>query len=146
MKIAICDDCQQAVDDYKKMIQEYLYKNNLVCDVDCFFDGNSFLDLSNEYDLVFLDYDLPDINGLDVAKRMRQNGSKIVIVFLTAYDEYVFDSFAVEAFRYLVKPVSAMLMNDTLDHFVENYNRNRKIFIPTSDASYFVNADDIIYI
>ena len=102
MKIAICDDEKQIIIDYSKIINEYLYENNIVCTVDAFTDGNSFLQLANEYDLVFLDYDLPDINGMEIARNIRENDGRIMIVFLTAYAEHVYDSFEVDAFRYLL--------------------------------------------
>ena len=146
MKIAICDDEKQIISDYSKLINDYLYENNIVCSVDDFSDGNSFLQLANEYDLVFLDYDLPDINGMDIARNIRENDGKIMIVFLTAYSEHVYDSFEVDAFRYLLKPVSKEKLYETLDKFLNIYNHNRKITIPTNTAYISVDVDEVIYI
>ena len=146
MKIAICDDERQIICDYSKIINEYLFENNIVCSVDGFVDGNSFLQLANEYDLVFLDYDLPDINGMDIARNIRENDGKIMIVFLTAYSEHVYDSFEVDAFRYLLKPVSKEKLYETLDTFLNIYNHNREITIPTNTAYISVDVDEVIYI
>lgn len=146
MKIAICDDERQIICDYSKIINEYLFENNIVCSVDGFVDGNSFLQLANEYDLVFLDYDLPDINGMDIARNIRENDGRIMIVFLTAYAEHVYDSFEVDAFRYLLKPVSKEKIYETLNKFLNIYNHNRKITIPTNTAHISVDADEVIYI
>ncbi len=146
MKIAICDDERQIINDYTKIIGEYLVAKNIVCSVDGFTDGNSFLQLAGEYDLVFLDYDLPDINGMEIARSIRANDGKIMIVFLTAYAEHVFDSFHVDAFRYLLKPVSKEAVYEVLEKFVEIYNHNRKITIPTNNAYISVDADEVIYI
>ena len=146
MKIAICDDERQIICDYSKIINEYLFENNIVCSVDGFVDGNSFLQLANEYDLVFLDYDLPDINGMDIARNIRENDGRIMIVFLTAYAEHVYDSFEVDAFRYLLKPVSKEKIYETLNKFLNIYNHNRKITIPTNIGHISVDADEVIYI
>ena len=146
MKIAICDDERQIIEDYSKIINTYLFEKNIVCTVDSFSDGNSFLQLYSEYDLVFLDYDLPDINGMDIAKTIRSNDGRIMIVFLTAYAEHVYDSFEVDTFRYLVKPVSNRKIYEALDKFIEIYNHNRKISIPTNTAVTFVDTDEVIYI
>lgn len=146
MKIAICDDERQIICDYSKIINEYLFENNIVCSVDGFVDGNSFLQLANEYDLVFLDCDLPDINGMDIARNIRENDGRIMIVFLTAYAEHVYDSFEVDAFRYLLKPVSKEKIYETLNKFLNIYNHNRKITIPTNTAHISVDADEVIYI
>ena len=146
MKIAICDDEKQIIIDYSKIINEYLYENNIVCTVGAFTDGNSFLQLANEYDLVFLDYDLPDINGMEIARNIRENDGRIMIVFLTAYAEHVYDSFEVDAFRYLLKPVSKEKIHETLNKFLNIYNHNRKITIPTNIGHISVDADEVIYI
>ena len=146
MKIAICDDERQIICDYSKIINEYLFENNIVCSVDGFSDGTSFLQLANEYDLVFLDYDLPDINGMDIARTIRENGGRIMIVFLTAYAEHVYDSFRVDALWYLVKPVSIPSIHEVLDKFINIYNHNRKISIPTNTAHISIDADEVIYI
>ncbi len=64
----------------------------------------SFLS-SNEVDIVFLDINMPELNGLDVAKSLdSKNGP--AIIFTTAYPEYAVEGFEVEAVDYLVKPIS----------------------------------------
>lgn len=146
MKIAICDDEKQIINEYSKIINEYLFENNVVCSVDGFTQGKDFLLLAGEYDLVFLDYDLPDMNGMDVARNIRANDGRISIVFLTAYPEHVYDSFEVDAFRYLLKPVSKEKIYETIDKFLKIYNHNRKISIPTATAHISVDADEVIYI
>ena len=146
MKIAICDDERQIIEDYSKIVNDYLYEKNIVCTVDGFSGGTSFLQLYNEYDLVFLDCDMPDINGLELAKIIRENDGKIMIVFLTAHSDYVYDSFEVDAFRYLLKPVSKEKMYDVLDKFLNIYNHDRKITIPTNSAYISVDANEVIYI
>ncbi len=146
MKIAICDDEKQIIDEYSKIINDYLYEHNVVCSVDGFVSGKSFQLLVNEYDMVFLDYDLPDINGMEIARNIRANGGRIMIVFLTAYAEHVYDSFEVDAFRYLIKPVAKEKIYETLEKFLNIYNHKRKISIPTSSAHISVDADEVIYI
>lgn len=146
MKIAICDDEKQIVEDYSKIISDYLYAKNIVCNVDKFTTGRDFLLCSNDYDLVFLDYDLPDINGMEIARRIRENGDKIIIVFLTAYAEHVYESFHVDTFRYLIKPVSNESIYEAVDKFVDIYNHNRKIVVPVGTTNYSIDVDEIIYI
>ena len=146
MKIAICDDEKQIIDDYSKIINDYLYEKNIACSVDGFTDGNSFLLVSSEYDLVFLDYDLPDINGMDIARSIRENDGRIIIVFLTAYAEHVYESFHVDTFRYLIKPVSEDKIYEALDRFLDIYSHNRKIVVPTATAQISLEADEVIYI
>jgi DNA-binding LytR/AlgR family response regulator len=57
------------------------------------------------YDVVFLDVEMPGLNGLDAAPLVRDQRNPPAVVFVTAHAEYAVDAFAVEAFDYLLKPV-----------------------------------------
>ena len=57
------------------------------------------------YDVVFLDVEMPNVSGLDVARLVADRADRPVVVFVTAHEEYAVDAFAVEAFDYLLKPV-----------------------------------------
>ena len=65
--------------------------------------------------LVFLDVNMPGINGIDVAKELAALESKPLIVFITAYDSYAVSAFEVSAFDYLLKPVSEERLRNSLD-------------------------------
>ena len=65
--------------------------------------------------LVFLDVNMPGINGIDVAKVLAALESKPLIVFITAYDSYAVSAFEVSAFDYLLKPVSEERLRNSLD-------------------------------
>lgn len=65
--------------------------------------------------LVFLDVNMPGINGIDVAKELVALESKPLIVFITAYDSYAVSAFEVSAFDYLLKPVSEERLRNSLD-------------------------------
>ena len=45
-----------------------------------------------DFDILFLDIDMPDISGLEVAKKLREKGSDIILIFISAHEQYVFDS------------------------------------------------------
>ena len=57
------------------------------------------------FDIAFLDIDMPRINGIDLAKILKMRNSKINIIFVTAYDQYGVDAFALYASGYLLKPI-----------------------------------------
>ena len=146
MRIAICDDEQVIREEINAMLDEYFRANNMTCTVDQFATGESFVKVNNDYDLVFMDYQLTDGNGIDFARQVRAENSKIFIIFSTSYQEHVFESFTLDTFRYLVKPISKQSVFDALAAFVRIYQTNRKIIINTLDRDYFVDADEVMYI
>ncbi|CAG7647410.1 response regulator [Paenibacillus allorhizosphaerae] len=68
-------------------------------------------------DLIFLDIEMPGMNGLTVAERLSLRWPDIQIIFVTAYQEYALEAFEVNAFGYLLKPVSKERLAKTLDRF-----------------------------
>lgn len=146
MKIAICDDEQVICQEIRAMLDEFFLNNNMTCEVDEFPTGESFVKVNGDYDLVFMDYQLTDGNGIDFAKQVRAENAKIFIIFSTSYQEHVFESFTLNTFRYLVKPISKESVFDALSAFVKLYQTDRKIMINSLDKDYFVDADEVVYI
>jgi two-component system LytT family response regulator len=66
-------------------------------------------------DIVFLDIEMPDINGLEASEYIQQMDSANIIVFVTAFSEYAVEAFEVQAFDYLLKPVYPARLAKTID-------------------------------
>jgi DNA-binding NarL/FixJ family response regulator len=112
MKIVIIDD-QKAM---HLIMKSMLAKIDEVEIVGCFQETNSafsFL-MNNKVDLVFVDINMPKESGLDFAKRLRENGSQIKLVFVTSHKEYALSAFDVYAFDYIVKPLSLERLRVTI--------------------------------
>ena len=62
---------------------------------------------SNEVDLALLDIDMPEVNGLDLAKKLKRAHPDVAIIFLTAFPKFAVDAFKLRATGYLLKPVAA---------------------------------------
>lgn len=77
---------------------------------------------NNNIDLAFLDIEMPGINGLQLAKKLKMNNPKIKIIFVTAYTEYALDAYKVHASGYVTKPVNENKIKeeiDELDNIIE---------------------------
>ena len=146
MKLAICDDEKTIRESLAAMLREYFLSHNLNCAVDLFATGESFVKVNGDYDLVFMDYQLTDGNGIDFAKRVRRENDRIFIIFSTSFQEHVFESFSLDTFRYLLKPIKKETVFEALDAFVKVYQTNRKIIINGTDRDLYVDADAVMYI
>lgn len=105
-KIAICDDEKVCRDNVKKYIEKYLIEKDIPYEVDIFISGMEFLERGIElvrYDMVFLDINMDEMDGIVTAKKIREYSSEIYIVFVTAYINYSLEGYKVNAFRYLMK-------------------------------------------
>lgn len=110
MRILVCDDESFYRDAVCQAIGKWkLVSGHADVQVSAFASTEELLerfDQQIEADLLFLDIEIPgEINGLDLAQRIRRLNNSLTIVFVTNYDAFVFDGYAVNAFRYLLKPI-----------------------------------------
>lgn len=113
LQIAVCDD-EISMGEYLKQLIEKRLKDDKDSRVAVFSSGRELLEIGKKFDIYFLDIDLKDISGIDMARRLRKE-TGAVIVFVTALKEYVFDAFDVQAFQYLLKPVDEGIFFRVLD-------------------------------
>ena len=83
MIIAICDDEQLFREELKNILIEYKRERRLHIDIVEFNNGNDLLEYQSHLDVIFLDYQMPGINGLDVAKKLRHQHNLCAIIFVT---------------------------------------------------------------
>lgn len=90
MKIAVCDDENKIVEE----ITSYIKKDFPMSEVRTYSNGESFLAASEERpEVLLLDIDMPGISGMEVAAALTREKVSTLIVFVTAHDELVYDSF-----------------------------------------------------
>lgn len=148
MRIAICDDETQIQEVLKEKISRYCFVNDIELELQTFESGEKLLEQElNGIDALFLDVDMPGMDGLETAKAIREQNRDMLIIFLTAYSEFVFESFKVDAFRYLVKPVPEHEMTETLDAIREKLcSPEENLSFQFQNEMYSIRYSDIIYI
>ncbi len=114
IKIAICEDEAVMCEKLKMAVFSILEKQGEECRIACYADAAGFLCGPADQELLFLDIQLPGLNGMKTAERLRERGYKGEIVFVTAFPEYMADAFEVEAADYLKKPVERKRLERTL--------------------------------
>ncbi len=114
MQIAICDDERYYRKKIKELVQQYLERRGLPYMLSLFSSGEEFLEQREnavKYDIVFMDINMSETDGIRTAERMRAFHSETYLVFVTAFINYVLEGYKVDAVRYIMK--------DTLDTAVE---------------------------
>ena len=106
MKIAICDDDKKLRKDLRHLIEVQLDFMAFAYEIEEYESGNCILEHmdKNEPDILFLDIEMPGMGGMDTAKVLRKFDKKVLIIFVTAYPDYVFQGYEVHAFHYILKP------------------------------------------
>lgn len=148
MRIAICDDEEKIRELIKERIHKYYFSNNIEFSIQTFESGKELLNSDLALiDVLFLDVDMPDMNGLETARSIREQDKDMLIVFLTAYSEFVFESFKVDAFRYLVKPVQSQELTETLEAVYKKLSTpDEYLNFQFQNETFSIKYSDIIYV
>ena len=145
MRIAICDDEIQCRTQAVNAIRDCLRSEGVL--VDAFKDGPSFLQgfIKRPYDLVFLDIEMPVMDGIAVARRLRELNKEVPIVFLTSHIEFALVGYEVNALRYLTKPISMPKLQEVLSHVSLQMQAQRVLWVKTDLNEEKVHIKDILF-
>ncbi len=97
-------------------------------------------------DLVLLDIELGQMDGITLGKEIKQLYPEIFLVFVTAYAEYAMKGYEANAFRYLLKPVTEEVMRNLFLDIHAEQKKKKKLTLKTADGEMLVNLQDILYI
>lgn len=147
LRIAVCDDERQICEVMRDKLQKYYFEKNINLSIQTFYSGEEVLKSNlDNIDVLFLDVDMPGINGLKTAKAIRKKNKDMIIIFLTAYSEFVFESFKVDAFRYLIKPVKDRELTETLAAVQKKICEPEEyLSFQFQNEMYSIKYSDIIY-
>ncbi len=151
LRIGICDDNMEARITLRAALERALDRRRTEGMFFEFSSGEGLIrwleNHTGEMDLVFLDIKMGDLNGMDTARRLRASNEDIQLVFVTGYDEYVFEGYTVGALGYLLKPPKQEHLDDVLDRAAAALLRERdSVFLCRSrDALYRIPKKRIQY-
>ena len=148
MQIAICDDevfmVQILEEKIKKLLPDAV--------IDKYLSGDELIASGSKPDILFLDIQMPGMDGMETAKMLRQDNEDMILIFVTAAEEYVFQAFDVGAFHYLVKPFSDEKFKEVVTKAVHNIKRSSRlekdekyIMVQTAGSHIKIFLRDIVY-
>lgn len=149
MRIAIVEDDAKARAKLNQYIQRYAKEHQLGIEVLTFNDG---VQITSNYpanlDVIYFDVQMPVMDGMTAAKKVRQHDKKVQIVFLTNYVQYAIDGYEVQAADFLLKPITYFSFST---HFAKlsarlQNNEDQYITVSHGDEMHRVALKDLYYI
>ena len=146
MQIAICDDEQVFREWLKKELILYKQETRVSMDIYEYAEGMSFLADKRPFDIVFMDYQMPGINGLDVARTIRATNTICSIIFITSYKHFVLDAFEVSPYRFFMKPVDPAKLRSAINLYIKRERSLCPVIVNEFGEQRTIPAQDIVYI
>lgn len=149
MKIAVVDDSKEDAHRIVSFLEQYQQEQNLTFEIKIFYASFDFLEeYQGEYDVIFLDIEMPGSNGLEVAREIRGRDQAVGIIFITSLAQYAIDGYEVQAIDFMVKPVGYYNFSMKLQkafRFIESH-REQDILISNKEGIFRITVSDILYI
>lgn len=146
--IALCDDDPKMLSYLTDRIQQSFSKYNTTCHVHAYSSSSQLYTLldTQEFDIIFLDIDMPEVSGFDLAQKTVRVHPQMLIIFVTSHDELVFPTFQYSPFRFLRKSYFEQEIDEAVESAVKSISeRNRMLEIQTPDGVQYVYLSEILY-
>ncbi|MDE5984718.1 MAG: LytTR family DNA-binding domain-containing protein [Eubacterium sp.] len=148
MNIAICDDEQEYIDDVEKHLNLYFSEHGLSYELFAFTNSNDILNSKTKYDIAFLDIEIDNINGIEIGRQLQARNPKIVLIYVTAYDNYMDDAMDLGIIRFFNKPINSERFYIGLERAIAKVdNTEVKIYLKDEKLGVeTVYCRDIVYV
>ena len=145
--IAICDDEKQMSDHIRTFVSDFFRKKNREISIRTFLSGEELLNYNGQIDILFLDIQMKDMDGMETARRLRADKFRGFLVFITVLKEMVFQSFEVQAYDYLVKPVDDKQFEKTMERLYASIRSadENTLLVQKGYESHIIRKDEIVF-
>lgn len=150
LKLSILEDEPIEIDYLKSLLDKWSLQAKCELEISAYRSGEDFFEkndksLYKEYSAILLDIQMEGMNGLDAAKRLRKEGYKEAIIFITSFRDFVFDGYNVHALHYLLKPVEEKPLFLCLDEILKSVSGDSYLYKGKTDTIYIPNKDILTF-
>lgn len=145
--IAICDDERYMSEHIRKMVSAFFQKKNREVSIRLFSSGKELLNYHKQIDILFLDIQMKDMDGMETARKLREDNFRGFLIFITVLKEMVFQSFEVQAYDYLVKPVEETQVEKTMERLFASMHRASEdsLLVQKGYEGRIIPKDEIVF-
>lgn len=146
MKIYLCDDEKVVYDSVKQIFLKSRNERVKDYEISYFSSGEELLAQEEECDILLLDIEMPSMDGIETARRLRERKRECVIIMLTSNISRFKEAFMIGALRYVTKPIDETELFEALDEAEKHLIGRRFFQIEQNGVSYDVREKDIVYL
>ena len=147
--VAIVEDEKEANDMIAAYLERYGRENNIVFCTTQYADAEAFLtDFHCQFDIVFMDIEMPVLDGMSTIKKLRQVDKSVLVVIVTNLAQYAVNGYELGVFDFMVKPVGYYSLAMKLSRAFETLGTisRRQIWVPSRTGKKMISADTLRYV
>lgn len=135
LHVAVCDDERTALQELAEEVRRWAEAEGEACSVETFASADAFWFVWEErkdLEVLLLDIEMPGMDGMELARRLRQAGEPIGIIFVTGNPDFALEGYDLEAVSYVIKPVRRERLHAALSRARERMARRAAVLLPLS--------------
>ena len=148
MRIAICDDESAPRASIRKSAENCGLPTNTI-EIAEFSNGHALLKShrENPFDVIFLDIQMDGLSGVETGHIIRNADKNAIIIFITGYEQYVYQSFKIEAFDYILKPINHEKIKEALLRAAQKYRDTHHLILCNwQNTAHTIDVGEIVYV
>ena len=150
VKIAICDDEAYLRDYINGLVEKWAVINDINVETDTFDSAEKYIKSGKDekYDILLLDIQMGEKSGVELARELRADDDKLIIVFITAVPDYIQEGYDLSALHYLIKPLNEDKLTEVLNRAVNRLNlpADKALIVNMGGETVRIPLTDIYYI
>lgn len=149
IRAAVVEDNEKSRNQLIHFLKVFQDRNKIVVHIRDFSDGSELMkDFTLDYDIIFLDIEMPELNGMEAARQIRRVDEKVMLVFITNIARYAIHGYEVGAVDFILKPVTYSAFQMKLQRLMRQLaqEKERKLTLNINDELYKVSVSEISYV
>lgn len=147
VSVLICDDDRAISGQISTLLGTYARARGIEFQLSVFSDPEEAYQSEKHYDLAFIDIEMPGIDGLTLAARVKEKNPDVLVLIVTAYERYLDDAMDLHVYRYLSKPIDKERFYHSLTLALREYqNIRREVVVESHGKTLRVPTREIVYL
>jgi DNA-binding LytR/AlgR family response regulator len=149
IKIAIVEDDLTYARQLKEYLQKYASEYSEQFEISEYLDGDAIVEgYHSQFDIILMDVEMRFMNGMTAAEEIRKTDNEVVIIFITNMPQYAIRGYAVQAFDYILKPVSYFAFSQRLVRAISRMKKReqKSLIVPIKGGGVRIDVSSVYYI
>ena len=149
MRIVIVEDDREAKQRLEDCLHQYEAEYGVSFSIAWYANGFDFLEgWHQDADIIFMDVDMPGMNGIETAHRMREADANVVLIFVTNLAQYAIEGYAVDALDYVLKPVEYFALKLKIKKALRMVAActEKVVPVPQDGQMHYLKSSEILYV